>query len=198
MKTVRKNTIYVLVLLSICFFSCKKGDQDPVFSLHTRKARLTGDWHLSSGSLTLLFKKQGFPDYNETYNFTEDTYTSINRTTGANQQGRFKLNITFNKDGGFSFLQLFGSTNISGNGTWDFLKGVGKYKNKERLSFNASSIGGGSYFIDAFNKSKNYFIYNIVELRNKKLVLETKEELIEVSDVDSVSYYVKSNYVLVQ
>ncbi len=185
-------------MLVICFVSCKKGEDDPIFSLRSRKARLTGDWHLSSGSLTLIYKKEGFTDYNETYNFTGDSYTSINRVTGANQQGKYKLNITFNKDGGFSFLQLFGSSNVSGNGTWDFLKGVGEYKNKERLSFNASAIGGGSYWIDAFNKSKNYFIYNIVELRNKKLVLETKEELIEVSDADSVSYYVKSKYVLIQ
>jgi len=194
----KKKIFYCLTFLIVCAFSCKKGENDPFISLRTRKARLSGEWHLASGNLTLSYKKEGKNDYSENYNFMENYFTGVNSATGEKWEGHFKFQISFTKDGDFSFLQLIGSSNLSGNGTWDFLKGVGDYKNKERLSFKSAAIGGGSFWIDTFNKSENYFIYNITELKNKKLVLETKEELMKVSNADSVCYYVTSKYTFVQ
>lgn len=205
MATLLKHNKRIQGFVLCCFFflglftsSCKKGDNDPFLSLRTRKARLTGDWHLESGKLTLTFKKDGRSDNSLIYTYTEDSYAFINTANGSTREGRYKFQITFTKDGDFTFLQLIGSSNINGNGTWDFLKGIGTYKNKERVSFKSNAIGGGSYWIDTFNKSENYFIYDISELRDKKLVLETNNELVSVSDKDSSSFYVTCKYTFVQ
>ncbi|KAK6020062.1 hypothetical protein OSTOST_14290, partial [Ostertagia ostertagi] len=43
---------------------CKKGEDDPIISLRTRKARAEGDWRLVSGTAGYTTK-----GYNETYDF---------------------------------------------------------------------------------------------------------------------------------
>ncbi len=46
----QRITYYSVLLLamSMCFLSCRKGDLDPSVSLYTRKMRLTGKWKLDS------------------------------------------------------------------------------------------------------------------------------------------------------
>jgi hypothetical protein len=48
MKTIKKYTIalVILILAGATFTSCKKGDDDPVVSLKTRKDRFTNTWTL--------------------------------------------------------------------------------------------------------------------------------------------------------
>lgn len=194
---IQKKILYLLLLIAFTL-SCKKGDNDPILFLKTRKSRLEGDWKLMSGHMKLKFEKDGAALYEETYSITENSFTSINTADGSSLEGKYKLQLSFTKDGDFSFLQLIGSNNISGNGTWDFLRKSNNYKSKERISFKPSAIGGGSYWIDAFNKSANYFSYDISELRSNKLVLKGDEELLDVYGKDGVTCYITSLYAFTQ
>ena len=47
--------LYVFVAAMILPVSCKKGDNDPILSLRTRKNRLTGTWNVESYEFTSTF-----------------------------------------------------------------------------------------------------------------------------------------------
>ncbi|PBQ33367.1 hypothetical protein CNR22_16800 [Sphingobacteriaceae bacterium] len=194
----RKRKIFYVLLLTAFLFSCKKGEKDPFLSLSTRKARLEGDWKLVKGHLKFTYEKDGNTLYEDNSTLTEDYFTSVNDLDGSTLEGKYKLQISFTKDGDFSFLQLIESNTVSGNGTWDFLRASGKYKNKERVSFKPNAIGGGSYWMDAFNKSVNYFIYEISELRKDKMVLKVDKEVLDVNSKDGITCYVTSEYTFAQ
>lgn len=48
MKTLKKYTIalVILIIAATSFTSCKKGDDDPLISLKTRKDRFTNTWNM--------------------------------------------------------------------------------------------------------------------------------------------------------
>jgi|GEM_PF-4501053 len=57
MKLKLKQLGYIALLLctvSILFSACRRGDNDPLVTLRTRKARLTGDWKLNAGLNVLV------------------------------------------------------------------------------------------------------------------------------------------------
>ena len=110
----KKIKIALLSVLLAVFIlpSCKKGPDDPFFSLRSRKARLTGTWTLSSGSITL--------------NGLTTTYP-IPKVTKT---------IQFNKDNSFTETDVDTTGTYITSGTWDFFdktKGGIKLKNKEAI-----------------------------------------------------------------
>jgi hypothetical protein len=92
----KKNVIILISTLLCIIYSCKKGDKDPIFSFHSRKARLVGEWKVSyeegtqiidnvqtnyifdgnTKKTTEIVDNQENPkpdeNYNETYNFKKD------------------------------------------------------------------------------------------------------------------------------
>src|SRR5690349_21101484 len=45
-----KSSKFIFLLSLVVFFSqCKKGSDDPLFSLRTRKGRMTGNWTMTEG-----------------------------------------------------------------------------------------------------------------------------------------------------
>lgn len=149
--------LFSLVFLLGCF---KKGADDPVISLRSRKARITGNWVMISGKRT---NNQGqFQSVEFTY--TKDKYivVTIDPSGRRMYEGAASFNLKLNKDGSFEELKTLSlnSNNLILKGNWNFTGGIGSVKNKEQLLIHYE---GTTSNVD--------ILYNIRELRNNKLSL---------------------------
>jgi hypothetical protein len=176
--------LFPLLLLVSAFVldSCKKGDNDPAISFRTRKNRLTGEWRLRSG--TYKHNTQGTSGP-EGYHvkFTESQYTYVvdipgSIYTGA-AQGPYSRTMSFKKDGYVRIVELIDGFEYVTEGTWDFNSGVGDEKSKElvtiHFTYYSSSSGTQTY-----GGNQKQLTYTITELRNKKLVLNMKDQMTDV------------------
>ncbi|PBQ32189.1 hypothetical protein CNR22_10535 [Sphingobacteriaceae bacterium] len=153
----QKIYLSVLLLLSLCFTECKKGEDDPLLSLRTRKARVVGKWKLVSGLKTTV----SFPSWTTTTEYTRNEY--IQKYTGSNQteKGDIFYFIEFKKNGEVNESRQLEYNDRHGIvGTWNFTGGIGGKKNKEEILLHDSRVIFPSDIV-----------YNIKELRAKKLVL---------------------------
>jgi hypothetical protein len=117
------------------FNSCRKGDDDPLLSLRSRKARVAGEWQLTSG----FSESTAFADgssASETYEYGSGSYSfhqsiiSPGATISNSESGEYALKISFDRDGNFSMEETKGKNRVLYTGIWNFTKGVGEYKNK--------------------------------------------------------------------
>lgn len=155
-------TALIVVTVSLLFTDClKKGKDDPVISFRTRKARMTGEWKMTKGSV------ENFDGYSTiTGEYTKDSYVvteKAGQTVFQTSGSGIEFTIKFSKDGSLDYTRsLFPYTSSSVvNGSWNFLGDMGSYKNKERVIFFRTKTSTNSNLV-----------YDIVELRNKKLVLK--------------------------
>jgi hypothetical protein len=162
-----KKLLFVLSVFlfsGILVFSCKKGEDDPFISFRSRKARFSGDWHI-----TLLDKRETITQGGmseiintdiEEEGVTETTTSGSFRNT---RLGRLDVgHYQFKKDGTFTYnyqvtiienwrdtvsyvdvnnyqykdTTLTETRIFRASGTWNFLSNVDEYKNKERVILN--------------------------------------------------------------
>lgn len=147
-----------IALLVLGAVACKKGEEDPAFSLLSRKARLSGEWKLSSLEASGSSTWNGTEASTSTSTATETSLKNVTtysfRTTTSNWTIK-EYSITINKDGTWSKTinadinriveeELATTTadfsmNSVSSGTWSFVGKVkGEYKNKERLLMNTT------------------------------------------------------------
>jgi hypothetical protein len=177
--------------------SCRKGENDPLISLHTRKSRVAGTWKLDKASVIITIKGGNTPDTDETIAFTSSDYVLDAPAVGFHEEGASSLEATFEKDGTFKLKQKLGNYEYSGNGTWDFGTGAGEAKKKADLHMNIMSMLGTSDVLEMFNKTQTSFVYSIRELRSKKMVLENEEQLV-IRTSGLVEYRITSEYTFIQ
>ncbi len=184
-------------LMTLIFVSCKKGEEDPSFSLRTRKNRVVGDWKVSSGKTTYEESaSNGSIPYSEVYLYTETGYSYTETTGIVSQQyeGGHSYYMKFNRNGAILFTEIFDGSMSTYRGKWDFNKGVGDAKAKEKINVHFESLensaGTKTYKGDQINAT-----YSITELRNRKMVLRS-EYTIKNTDGTGSSY--KEYYVLEQ
>ncbi len=66
--------ILSILLIALIAQSCKKGADDPLFSIHSRKSRLKGSWTAYKGSGTRTFSAPTVPlEFSETFDYTNFT-----------------------------------------------------------------------------------------------------------------------------
>jgi hypothetical protein len=129
--------------LALCFicilflFGCKKGEEDPSFSLRSRKERISGDWELVRGFVASTNKNTII---NTTYNGTSFTTTS-SQNPNLVINGAYSRTLSINKEGTFVEDIYQDNQNIKEQGTWTFLSGnkLENLKNKEAVLFKISS-----------------------------------------------------------
>ena len=147
-----RNLLLSLMLLTL--FSCKKGKEDPFISFHSRKARVAGEWNISTytkeqstiyaypngKTANLLFNQDfGLVNYTET---TSDTNNSSRVLNGKISQSHFH----FDKSGNWSSVieyYLYSPQAVGGfyvskfrveeDGKWEFQGKKDGLKNKESL-----------------------------------------------------------------
>lgn len=155
-----KSFFYLTLGFFFIITSCRKGDEDPFLSLSTRKARITGEWEMTS----LVYNEARFLDgeQNGTVASAEgnaDMITIIEIINGTDttifQQDIIDYTIRIDKDGTWEKRMQYqtGSTSLYDtaeeidsivysnivldveSGTWAFThKTKGTYKNKERVN----------------------------------------------------------------
>ena len=164
MKFVFK-TIAILAFLIIVFGGCKKGQNDPFISFRSRKARVSGEWKLTTGSVTTSGGPQTIVI----------TYDGTNKIEGSTTNA-YTENTTFEKKGDYKTVISDDGTVKVREGTWDFTAGVGKAKKKERLVITilkeTITIGSTTTIYTYFGSGASIIVYEIDELRNKKMVLK--------------------------
>lgn len=181
---------YPILFSFLCLFlfsECKKGDGDPAISLRSRKSRLTGNWRLVSG--TAAYTSGNF---SETYTFDGAKlmlYTSTSSGLPAIYTGIYLLNIKIVKDGTMHINETLAYKTLDVDGTWNFNSGVGEAKNKEAVIFNIDKINSSYTFgYHLFNRNSTNFIYQITELRDKKLIIHSAGKVYSNANGDYVDY----------
>jgi hypothetical protein len=195
----RMKILYRLLLLLLLFTvpGCKKGEDDPSFTLVTRKSRMTGEWKLQSGELKIVELYPDSATAEARYKFDAGSFVCDVGGIGAHFEGSSFLNLSVAKDGTFRLNQTTGSDMIDFTGTWDFENGNGERKNKESIVMTIKEGDGTSYLFSFFNKSVTQFSYHIRELRKNKMVLTTTEELVN-NFYNGPSVIITSQYTFVQ
>jgi hypothetical protein len=188
MKSITK--IIAALGLVFIFTLCKKGEDDPALSLRSRKARVVGDWALSSGTLSTV-SRYGSAVYSSNQVFTGNafsqtsSYTNGGTSNVTTSTGVYSYKIKFEKNGTFSLTEILeNSVNIQ-SGTWNFTGKVGDYKNKEKIVlYRESGTGLSGSSTISYSGDQVFKTFSIKELRNKKMVLVT--ESMEVGGSESV------------
>ncbi|HPX75445.1 MAG TPA: hypothetical protein PLW77_02555 [Bacteroidales bacterium] len=149
----------MIIILPLFTTSCfKKGDEDPFFSIYTRKARVTGRWTLSNYESTIKRTYQNRPDQTLTVTKIDGEDWSRNiKILGTDSvvdiKGKIvtgRNTIQYYSDGRFTEILEYEYKIIEADddsetitiykvqdelsGTWNFLANIDDYKNKERLS----------------------------------------------------------------
>lgn len=157
--------------------SCKKGENDPFMSLRSRKARLAGEWKLSSS------EGKSEQTYMGSTSTTTRTYDGTTETTVQTLGGgspmtttsTYTLQLTIEKDG--TYTQVHTDTEdgevTTTKGTWIFLKRSkeNELKNKEAILLTQTSTteGGETATMDDLNGQ----VIEIDQLKNKEMIWKT-------------------------
>lgn len=146
--------------------SCKKGENDPFLSLSSRKARISGEWNVSSFE-SESHNYDGSDSWHNTQSFdgTKITGTWSQTVSGTTTSGNDPDVVTvslfdfiINKDGTYEMHQNMVTVSTGTNwlgydytdtetetytesGSWSFIgKAKDEYKSKERVVFNATHV----------------------------------------------------------
>lgn len=195
MKALKYIAIASLAITAGLSTSCKKGENDPFLSLSSRKARLTGEWTVSSSYSKSTYTSGGttstnINDFNGSTN--TNTYTSggFSNTSIENKT----IEFTINRDGSFTKV----TTNTTDEekteetGVWTF---AGKdktsdYKNKEVVVFYTQK----SVFTDLSDNSTSTQettsvnfgeTYVIDQLKGKEVIFKASESSTGTSSSNS-------------
>jgi len=144
----KQKLLFLLVIsfLVTCLSGClKKGEDDPMISLRTRKNRLVGKWEVKTGSAYSKFGSWSTSE--ETFIYTSSSYQKITEIQGGGAQvgpsgitnGSFSYTLEFKKDGDFNSTQITDGYISTLKGTWNFTAGVGKEKNNDKIVINIDS-----------------------------------------------------------
>lgn len=199
MKNLKCLVFASVILLTVS--SCRKGEDDPFFSLHTRKARLTNEWILIEGSQTST-QTIGESSLTFDYVITED---SISYFDGyENQTKAYSETLTFNKDETFCIKseQEYFETNIfttTHAGQWSFMSSDGDYKNKERVrllieTMTTAYVGQSS--TTTYSEDDVSYILSLTRLSNDELIFDfdftVQDETLNI-DITGTKKFVKNN-----
>ncbi|MES2588580.1 MAG: hypothetical protein V4622_06320 [Bacteroidota bacterium] len=162
-----KKTIFKLMILVVGvsgFQSCRKGDNDPLIALKTRKQRLTGEWKVFEMGTT--YKENGEVIYVELVE-NDSLKTGFSSVTYTNT-------YNFKKDGTFENTEVEDGDTYVEKGNWAFLgknKEAG-IKNKEYITLNTTNFINPNSSSTYNNFEDGGFVnYEIYRLQDKFMEL---------------------------
>jgi len=145
---------------------CKKGENDPVLSLKSRKARISGEWKLNSGTITETFSGSGGSGTALT------TYTGSSKTVNGSTV-TYTETLTIEKDGTFEveIIEDGDISTVSGNWFFSGKNKDGDLKNKEAVIFSELKYTSSSG-TDTYSGLYGDQILMIDQLKNKELIFK--------------------------
>jgi len=208
-----KNMFMLGLGIILLTTGCRKGDEDPWFSIKTRKARLVGEWTMTSGNITAISTSNEVVLSSTVHEYTEDQehYEVISNISNYTkdyviEEYRIKIdnNGTYERRLKKELVLIDGQprdpdeiylSSVVERGTWTFLKRNSEYglKNKEAVVLNrlessstitdSSGTSTNTSTYTAFGESYPYLIWEIERLANKELLI--KNEITGVTQNDN-------------
>lgn len=221
-----RNIGWFFIAVVLISNSCKKGEEDPVLSLRSRKARIVRDWSIDKfESNTKTIQVVGG---NESETFTdfllEGESVSINTTpngfTSPNLSGKaiasvweIKNDYTWKREVTYEVNDngVISTTSTTDTGNWGFLNKSEEAKNKENIYFNIKSRNGKQItsdtnsnttsentFTDNYSEGEEVEIYALIMLKNKEVKMEylSKKERVASSNNTTVINHDYKYYIL--
>lgn len=188
--------VLILVLGSLMVFnSCKRGAEDPFLSFKSRDARITGEWLITdiTGSSTQYVRYLQEPfagnSEREVINYSFSGYImnqTITTTTVFDGQSTTNTDIytiyrnetvTIDKDGTVTVVRSYEDGEVtSETGRWYWTN-----NNKKKIGI-------------AFDVDGDYTAFDIIQLKDKEIILQMKEQSSYSSDYSSETYDFEINY----
>lgn len=173
------KNVFVLFLIGVILLpSCRKGEEDPLLSLRSRKNRLTGKWKVTEGFIELTEKTGSSTNLYYKVNLGETSahlYASISNAWEygyGNAYMSFSEKFEFKKDGRFTHFLSFDADTWTEEGEWNFTDGIGKdRKNKSELLLMYQESTTSFYGTETWSGEINSLVYDIVGLRNNKIII---------------------------
>ena len=165
----------LLLLLALTFIvGCKKGEDDPFFSLRSRKARMAGNFEITGYEIVQS-------DTSGSYKASlvgEELRFELIDSDGKIETGTtpFEARYTFDKKGGYTQSVVTQGDTVEIAGNWYFLKGneEANLKNKEAIVLNEtsySSKNGDTLFSTTSIGGKQGYPLSILQLKEKEIIL---------------------------
>ena len=228
-----------VIFFSSCF---KKGENDPFVSIRSRKARVVADWKIQEKtSLLTKVLDEGVTakiDFQLQGNSVSEEVDSINTaddTLRVRNGEVIEAYYNFDKDGNMDYMLHYKLVDdssgtdpntdwltqrtitteyrIRASGTWNFLKGIDDYKNKERLAlvfvfineqitvftkravYNENNEQESLYTNNSHNDTENKYangeyaeVWEIDQLKNKEIILTREIDELQNYATDSTSF----------
>ena len=170
-----KNLFLFLIIAACCLPACKKGENDPFLSLRSRDARLTGKWILTDlksesqffGSCESFYPKF----YGMSFNGSLMTKTYRDTDTSYTRSYVYSQEMTINKDGTFTWIQVYENGSYEDSLTWTWRDG----NKKKVLILNydwyvVDSLANYDWYVVDTLTNNNWYVVD--RLTNKELVLK--------------------------
>lgn len=166
-----KKLLFIVAIIGFILPSCKKGENDPFLSLRSRKARITGEWNLTSG--TKYFTEN---DSSNTVNYDGINAYSLVDTFP------YTLKWTIEKGGTFVISAHNSGVVYTYKGLWSFGHRIKEIdlKNKESIIFRYTYFnviyngGTGNYTETYSGYDCPVDEFRIDQLKNKELIVITE------------------------
>jgi hypothetical protein len=184
MKKVHKIILLFMAaaIVAPVLHSCKKGDEDPSFSLYSRKTRLCQDW-----KITKYTRTEQYNDSIVGYGFDGATFTRVTSNYFYSSPGTMR--IIFSKTGSYQWDQTVSTDtsdySYSERGMWYF-SGGGKesgYKTKELVALQKteqteSFSDGDSISTNSYEGSGDLAtnVFHITKLASDGLTIDAEVE----------------------
>lgn len=177
MKATPVQLFTILVIVCSSVLSCKKGDNDPLFSLKTRKARISNEWKVSFSEINLGDTMVAFDGDVETILFGDVELAQIPSVQEYTfeKDGTYIIEISRSYPAGYLDSAAGPSTiNTIEAGTWSFTGGTGEVKNKEQVlllpnRWERRTEGFAEVEVKTWEGQNEGRIYNIDMLKSKEM-----------------------------
>lgn len=176
--------VFCLVLIGT-ILGCKKGDNDPVFSIKSRKARLTGEWTVKSAVWSVN---------DTTWTLVDSTLTMNDGVTEETRKAKIILAYTnlgdYTHEEEITYPEDYPDSSLAGNtcatvesGAWNFTGGAGDTRTKSQLlhlnskqEFSCQNQVGNSNISTVSTTGQTIgVVYTIDRLTDKELILKYDE-----------------------
>lgn len=164
---------FYIILILFILFSCKKGENDPAFSVLSRKERLTGKWELQEHVIENTYYLNGYDS-----NYIEEYFNEKLRITSLTKvEWDYKEYIEIRRDNSYKKTMEYDVTYDIEEGFWDFNKANKEknLKNKESITFTIEKLSkidkeDGLLWEKNYHDSiNNKYIEQLDELKNNEM-----------------------------
>jgi hypothetical protein len=168
--------VSLFMLLAVLFADCKKGENDPFFTIFTRKHRLTGTWKITE------FERR-FGDTTQSFDGTaiiqiagsEEARLPATFEYIFDKKGKYNISERITYPEGYFGAKTPAITRLySEEGIWNFTGGAGDTKSKSYLLLqpeiiNARIEGSSEVSVTTYQNPMSGKTYYLDMLRNKSM-----------------------------